>query len=122
MEQPESNDAAERASGSLERMVRPNTYGQKFIRGLLPGTIQFDDPRWWEHPAETVDALRDELEMAWTIIANAGGGDWQKESTEWQAAAAKWRDRYHALIRPNDRTERPAGHAGRSQPEASNER
>lgn len=40
--------------------------------------------------------MRDELEMAWTIIANAGGGDWQKESAEWQEVAAKWRDRYHA--------------------------
>lgn len=91
------------AAVSSSAVVRPNTYGQKFIRGLLPATIQFDDPRWWEHPAETVDALRDELEMAWTIIANAGGGDWQKESAEWQEAAAKWRDRYHALIRPNNR-------------------
>jgi len=89
--------------GSLERMVRPKTYGQKFIRGLLPGDIKFDDPRWWEHPAETVDALRDELEMAWAIIANSAGGDWKKESAEWQEAAAQWRDRYHALIRPNNR-------------------
>lgn len=47
--------------------------------------------------------LEDELEAAWGIIANAGGGDWQKESPEWREAAAKWRDRYHALLMPNDK-------------------
>jgi len=35
------------------------------------------------------------LEMAWVIIANAGGGNWKKESKDWQEAAAKWRDDYH---------------------------
>ena len=38
------------------------------------------------------------LEYAWTIIANASGGDWTKESEEWQEAAAKWRDGYHAIL------------------------
>lgn len=32
------------------------------------------------------------LERAWDIIANAGGGDWTKESEGWQKAAAEWRD------------------------------
>lgn len=32
------------------------------------------------------------LEIAWGIIANAGNGDWAKETKEWQEAAAKWRD------------------------------
>lgn len=36
----------------------------------------------------------DALELAWGIIANASGGDWTKESPEWQAAAARWRDGY----------------------------
>lgn len=40
--------------------------------------------------------LREELELAWGIIANAGGGDWFKESQEWQDAAAKWRDEFYA--------------------------
>lgn len=37
--------------------------------------------------------LREELEPAWGIIANAHGGDWQKATREWQVAAAQWRDR-----------------------------
>jgi len=36
--------------------------------------------------------LREDLELAWGIIANASGGDWSKESQEWQDAANRWRD------------------------------
>jgi hypothetical protein len=35
---------------------------------------------------------QDAIEAAWGIIANAGGGDWTKETPEWQEAAARWRD------------------------------
>src|SRR5256885_16325410 len=39
------------------------------------------------------------LKWAWTIIANAGGGDWERESKEWQQAAAKGRDEaYHPAL------------------------
>ncbi len=38
------------------------------------------------------------LESAWGIIANSSGGDWSKENKDWQQAAARWRDRYHAII------------------------
>jgi hypothetical protein len=44
------------------------------------------------------DKRTDLLEWAWTIIANAGGGDWKRESKHWQDAAAKWRDAYHASL------------------------
>jgi len=43
----------------------------------------------------TLQEAEDLLEYAWGIIANAGGGDWTKESKDWQEAAARWRDRYH---------------------------
>jgi hypothetical protein len=39
------------------------------------------------------------LEEAWGIIANAGSGDWKKESKDWQEAAATWRDKYHKRIK-----------------------
>ena len=41
----------------------------------------------------------DLLEWAWAVIANASGGDWTKESPEWQAAAAKWRDSWLKTLR-----------------------
>ena len=37
-------------------------------------------------------------EFAWAIIANAGGGDWDTQTSEWKEAAIKWRDQYHAKL------------------------
>ena len=39
----------------------------------------------------------DLLEAAWTIIANAGEGNWGRESSDWQKAAIDWREKYHQL-------------------------
>lgn len=41
----------------------------------------------------------DLLELAWGLIANKGGGDWDRESEEWREAATRWRDKYHAVLR-----------------------
>ena len=38
------------------------------------------------------DAALNQLEWAWTIIANANGGDWDKAHPDWKKAAEKWRD------------------------------
>ena len=46
--------------------------------------------------------LYDLLEVAWGLIANAGGGDWTKETPEWQDAAARWRDNYFAAQYPTN--------------------
>ena len=40
----------------------------------------------------------DHLELAWGIISNSSGGDWTRESEEWQEAARKWRDMYHHIL------------------------
>jgi hypothetical protein len=45
----------------------------------------------WDYPADLPHA-------AWGIIANAGEGNWERESPEWQEAAAKWRDAYHQTV------------------------
>jgi hypothetical protein len=42
----------------------------------------------------TQDEMDDCIETAWGIIANASGGNWNRESPEWQEAAAGWRDKY----------------------------
>lgn len=39
------------------------------------------------------------LEFAWTIIANANGGNWGSASAEWRAGAARFRDEYHEELR-----------------------
>lgn len=41
----------------------------------------------------------DLLYAAWTVIANAGNGNWQdNETVEWVEAAQRWRDSYHAYL------------------------
>lgn len=64
---------------------------------------------------EMVAELNELLELAWGIIANANGGDWSRATHEWQGAAVRWRDRYHAWIGvgamrglDSDTVERPA--------------
>lgn len=36
--------------------------------------------------------LQDTVDLAWGVIANAGDGDWSRESDQWREAAARWRD------------------------------
>lgn len=51
---------------------------------------------------DTTTDRDDLLHIAWGIIANAHGGNWDDASEEWHAAAARWRDEYHnTLIEPN---------------------
>lgn len=45
----------------------------------------------WEYPADLLHA-------AWALIANASGGRWEEETPEWQAAARRWRDAWHATL------------------------
>lgn len=56
--------------------------------------------------------LEDMLKMAWGLIANAYGGDWDLASdvSGWKAAAERWRDRYHdqlPLVHGDGDAERP---------------
>lgn len=45
--------------------------------------------------ARAIQGAVDELlELAWGLLANAGDGDWTKETAQWQEAAARWRERY----------------------------
>lgn len=48
--------------------------------------------------AEKVDSYHNLIELAWGIIANAGSGDWTKETLDWQQAAIRWRESYHAML------------------------
>ena len=51
--------------------------------------------------------LDDLLATAWAVIANAGGGNWDTQTSEWKGAAERWRDRYLAVLpAQNDRVER----------------
>ena len=51
---------------------------------------------------------KDCAEYGWTVIANASGGDWKKESADWQKAAAKFRDECYYKCLDQARAQRPA--------------
>lgn len=48
--------------------------------------------------AQARQEQEDLLETAWGVIANASGGRWAEQSPEWQGAAERWRDRWHATL------------------------
>lgn len=59
-----------------------------------------------------VSRLRDAAEMLWVVLANVSGGDWEKQTPEWQEAAARWRDNYYRVAQRPDslgRIEAPVG-------------
>jgi hypothetical protein len=46
------------------------------------------------HDSDCVKRLRDAIDDAWGIIANAQGGNWDQASPEWRQAAERWRDQH----------------------------
>lgn len=43
--------------------------------------------------------VENSMELAWGIIANAYGGDWENATPEWKEAAERWRDEHwHPFI------------------------
>lgn len=38
------------------------------------------------------------IDLAWGLIANAGGGDWMTQTAEWREAAGRWREGYHLVL------------------------
>lgn len=58
------------------------------------------NPHYLDEPTPVPEYQRamDLCSWAWTIICNAGEGDWTRESADWQTAAAKFRDEYHAEL------------------------
>jgi hypothetical protein len=45
-----------------------------------------------------IKKLEKQLDWAWAILANAGGGDWEKETKEWQGAVKMWRKEYYQVL------------------------
>ncbi len=45
--------------------------------------------------------------MAWVLIANAYGGNWDLASKEWRTTAERWRDDCHAALSPVSEDEQP---------------
>jgi len=92
---------------------------QEAARAVLRGIEADDHPeaRYVEAYIQRLELLKhergDQLADAWAILANAGGGNWEKESPEWREAAARWRDNYHAHLRACGDLPRDSAHCFR---------
>jgi hypothetical protein len=64
--------------------------GISFIRPLVLTTLS--------RQIMTNAQLMDLLGIAWGIIANAGGGNWETQPQEWRIAAMRWREQYHKAL------------------------
>lgn len=51
------------------------------------------------HRQDRAGTMADAAEMLWVVLANVSGGDWTKQSDDWQEAAARWRDNYFAAMK-----------------------
>ena len=52
------------------------------------------DARTRQGDAEEITRLMNGMELAWGIIANAYGGNWDKADPGWRDAATRWRDEH----------------------------
>lgn len=43
--------------------------------------------------------MADAAEMLWVVLANVSGGDWSKQTPDWQEYAGRWRDYYFAAMK-----------------------
>ncbi len=57
-----------------------------------------------EAVAKAIDPLLERIknlelseELAWGLIANAYGGEWDQASLDWKMAAERWRDSYQGV-------------------------
>jgi len=41
--------------------------------------------------------LLDAGEMLWVVLANVSDGDWTRQPKDWQEAARRWADNFHAV-------------------------
>ena len=64
------------------------------IRDLMQEYLTRPFRKKIDEQAVEINRLRDDMETAWGIIANAYGGDWDASSptSGWKQAATRWRD------------------------------
>lgn len=84
------------ALDSLEEQLEAVEKERDYFRDRLP-----DFSRVQQQEFARAEAAMDCMNYAWTIICNVSEGDWSKQRQEWQDAASKCRDQYHALLDSN---------------------
>lgn len=83
----------------LNQLVEAVGYAQAYVAATCATGHDLTPPpvllRAIDRMRLAIAALRDSLDVAWSVIANAGDGDWSRESDAWREAARRWqRDHY----------------------------
>jgi len=80
----------------LEEETKATNYAAAKMAGQREHIAQLEGKL--EESQKQVAQLRDCSEFLWTIICNAGCGDWTKETIDWQKAAKLGRDTYYKAL------------------------
>ena len=67
---------------------------RKKVKPRLPGFIDDEISK----RDKLIKSALDAAEMLWVVLANVDGGDWSKQTPEWQTAAEQWRDNYLKIV------------------------
>lgn len=99
-------------SAITEKLVKflraRSRFGKKKYKGKTLDRKDLTTEEWFQHLLEELgDAMgyaqaakesaeKDKLllELAWGLLANVSGGDWKKQSEQWQRGASNWRGHY----------------------------
>lgn len=86
---------------TMEKLMKMKTYKER-----LEEIFSHMDPMFVKAVGEVIaDAVDDcvkGLDSAWGLIANAGGGDWEKETPEWRTTATRWKKHYLKFIKEHN--------------------
>lgn len=96
--------AAEERGREVERLrgelVEARALAERSVRRLVeataPGSIGAFAAR--DTAVARLAKAHVALDLAWGLVANAGGGNWDRESLEWKEAAERWRDEFWGEI------------------------
>jgi len=76
-------------------MEKPVTYGERYVRGMLPASVQFDDPKWYAEMGREIDRMRDLLREGLDGFGRV------MVATSDDAAVRNWQKRVRAALTPN---------------------
>lgn len=91
---------------AMRQALRPLVFfAEDYLRGTAhPGVSRLvTDAKAALAPDASADMLTREqiairaAEMLWIVLANVSGGDWTKQTEEWQVAARRWADNFHKV-------------------------
>lgn len=94
-----SANAAEQIEAALAECQHFKASGKEWV-ACCPSCGEAHHRSGPDYPSLFADAnlFVEAVETAWGIIANASGGNWDKESKDWKEAAERWRDQYVGLM------------------------